>query len=75
MDKRFHLHILASGRNGTLCVGVTSDLPRRPEEHGTGAVSGFTNRYGAERLVHYEIFDDAENAITREKRLKHWNRA
>lgn len=75
MEKKFYVYILASDRNGTLYVGITSDLGRRMEEHRTGALSGFTSRYDVKRLVHYEVYDDAENAILREKRLKEWKRA
>ncbi|HYE48846.1 MAG TPA: GIY-YIG nuclease family protein [Azospirillaceae bacterium] len=75
MEKRFFVYILASKRNGTLYVGVTSDLARRVWEHRTGAVPGFTSRYGVKMLVHYEVFDTAEYAIAREKRLKEWKRA
>ena len=74
MEKWFYVYILASQRKGTLYVGVTSDLSRRIEEHRTGAVPGFTSKYGVKTLVHYEVFEDAENAIQREKRLKRWNR-
>ncbi|HEY0833149.1 MAG TPA: GIY-YIG nuclease family protein [Azospirillum sp.] len=74
MEKGFYVYILASQRKGTLYVGVTSDLARRIEEHRTGTVPGFMSQYGVKRLVHYEVYDDAENAILREKRLKKWNR-
>ena len=74
MEKRFYVYILASRQNGTLYVGMTSDLARRVEEHGSGAVPGFTSKYGVKTLVYYEVYDDAENAILREKRLKTWNR-
>jgi Predicted endonuclease containing a URI domain len=74
MDKKFYVYILASHRNGTLYVGMTSDLARRIEEHKSGAVPGFTSKYGVKTLVYYEVYDDAENAILREKRLKTWNR-
>ena len=74
MEKRFFVYILASRRNGTLYVGMTSDLPRWMHEHKTGAVPGFTSRHGVRTLVHYEVFKDAEHAIEREKRLKAWNR-
>jgi putative endonuclease len=73
--KRFYVYILASERNGTLYVGVTSDLPRRMYEHREGLLDGFTKRYGIKRLVHCEIYEDPETAIQREKRLKKWNRA
>jgi putative endonuclease len=73
--KIFYVYILASGVGGTLYIGVTSDLVRRVYEHRTGAVPGFTSKYGVGRLVYFEQFDDIENAIRREKRLKKWNRS
>ena len=72
--KQGYVYILASKRNGTLYVGVTSDLVRRIWEHKNKAVKGFTSKYGVDRLVYYEIFDDPENAIKREKRLKEYKR-
>lgn len=75
MDRLPAVYILASKRNGTLYIGVTSDLPRRAWEHREGLAEGFTKKYGVHRLVHYELFEDMQNAITREKRLKKWRRA
>ena len=75
MEKQFAVDILASRRNGPLYVGVTSNLPRRLWEHREGVVEGFTKEYGVKTLVWYEMHDNAEAAITREKRLKKWNRA
>ncbi|MGE3332050.1 MAG: GIY-YIG nuclease family protein [Rhodospirillaceae bacterium] len=74
MDKTFYVYILTNNRNGTLYIGVTNDLVRRVYEHRQGAVSGFTRRYGLHDLVYFEQFDDPENAIQREKRMKHWPR-
>jgi putative endonuclease len=67
-------YILASGRNGTLYIGVTSDLLKRTWEHRNHAVEGFTVRHHVDRLVHYELHATMEHAILREKRLKKWNR-
>ena len=67
--------MLASGHNGTLYVGVTSDLVRRVAEHRESALPGFTERYGVKQLVWYETNDSIEAAIRREKRLKKWPRA
>ena len=64
------VYIMASKRNGTLYVGVTSDLVRRAHEHRTGAVPGFTSRYGCKLLVWYERYEDMGNAIQREKQIK-----
>ncbi len=68
-------YILASQRNGTLYVGVTSDLARRIWEHKQDFVPGFTRQYRVHRLVYFEAHDDIRDAIAREKRLKKWNRA
>jgi len=69
------VYILASKRNGTLYVGVTSDLPGRVYEHREGLVPGFTRQYAVKHLVWYENHLRIEDAIQREKNLKHWLRA
>ena len=69
------VYILASKRNGTLYIGVTSDLSKRVWEHKNDLVEGFTKRYGIHRLVYYELHEDMESAINREKQMKQWNRA
>ncbi len=74
MEKSFFVYILASRTKGTLYVGVTSNLARRMMEHRDGVIPGFTDQYGVKRLVYVEEHDTAEYAITREKRLKRWNR-
>lgn len=71
----FAVYILASSRNGTLYVGVTSDLARRIGEHRTGVVPGFTRQHGVTRLVHVDLFEDLEQARARERRLKKWRRS
>ena len=68
------VYILASKPNGTLYVGVTSDLSRRIEAHRSGAVKGFTERYDVDMLVYFELHEDMYEAIQREKRIKKWNR-
>lgn len=68
------IYILASGYNGTLYVGVTSALAQRIWQHREGVHDGFTKKHGIRMLVHYEIFGSMEEAIRREKQLKHWNR-
>jgi putative endonuclease len=73
--RSFYVYILASGIGGTLYIGMTSDLVRRVYEHRLKTVKSFTKRYEVDRLVYFEQFDDAENAIKREKRLKKYNRA
>jgi Predicted endonuclease containing a URI domain len=75
MSKQPVVYILASKRNGTLYVGVTSDLVKRVWEHRNNVVEGFTSRYGVHRLVYFEMCADMEQAILREKQIKKWNRA
>jgi putative endonuclease len=75
MAKQPAVYILASKPNGTLYIGVTSDLPKRVWEHKHASVDGFTKRYEVHRLVYYELHKDMLSAITREKQLKKWNRA
>lgn len=69
------VYMLASKRNGTLYVGVTSDLVRRVWQHRSELAEGFTKRYGVHRLVWYEVHETMESAILREMALKRWNRA
>ena len=68
------VYILASGRHGTLYIGVTSDLMARVAQHREGLIEGFTRRYGVTRLVWFEVADTMEGAIRREKQMKKWNR-
>ena len=75
MTQQSYVYILASQRNGTLYVGVTSDLLRRVWQHKEGFVEGFTKQYGVKQLVWYESHESLEAAITREKQIKKWNRA
>jgi putative endonuclease len=74
MDRVPIVYIVASGRNGTIYTGVTSDLPGRIYQHRTKALAGFTARHGCNRLVWYEVHGEIAPAITREKRIKKWNR-
>ncbi len=75
MEHRYYVYILASQRNGTLYVGVTSDLSRRVYEHRCGNVPGFTAKYGVKLLVWYDVYDFIDDAIRQEKRIKRWRRA
>ena len=75
MEKQFYVYILASGRIGTLYIGVTSNLIERVRQHKDKAFEGFTAHHGVDKLVHFEIHSSSEAAITREKQLKKWNRA
>jgi putative endonuclease len=68
------VYILASQRNGTLYIGVTSDVIKRIWEHQSDLVEGFTKQYQVHTLVWYEVHESMENAITREKQLKEWKR-
>ena len=70
----YYVYILASGKNGTLYVGVTNDLIRRIQEHKQGLVKGFTKKHKVDQLVYYEETEDISSAIEYEKRLKSWNR-
>ena len=69
------VYIVASRRNGTLYVGVTSNLPKRAFEHREGQVTGFSKRYGCKILVWYELHESMIEAITREKQIKAGSRA
>ena len=71
----FYVYILASRLGGAIYVGVTRDLVRRVYEHRSGAVPGHTKRYRIDTLVYFEQYAAAEDAIQREKNMKHWPRA
>jgi putative endonuclease len=75
IEKTYHVYMLASRRNGTLYLGVTNNLSRRAYEHKRNALPGFTSRYNVHVLVWYESYNDINEAITREKQLKKWERA
>lgn len=75
MEKQFYVYMLASAANGTLYIGVTSNLVQRIWQHKEGLIGGFTSQYGVHMLVWYEQHEEALAAITREKQLKKWNRA
>jgi putative endonuclease len=75
-DVRFHrfwVYIMASP-SGTLCVGVTGFFERRISHHKSGAIEGFTKKYGCDRLVYYEVYDEIAKALGHEKQLKGWRR-
>ncbi len=75
MPKQFYVYILASKRNGTLYIGVTSNLVQRTWQHKEGQVEGFSKKYGVKNLVYFEVHETAESALTREKQVKKWERA
>lgn len=70
-----YTYIIANKRNGTLYIGVTGNLAKRIYEHKEKLVDGFSKKYGLDRLVYYEIYEDIQPAIQREKQLKKWNRS
>ncbi|HLC43701.1 MAG TPA: GIY-YIG nuclease family protein [Patescibacteria group bacterium] len=71
----YYVYILASGKNGTLYIGVTSDLKRRIYQHKNKLIEGFTEKYKVSQLVYFDQTKDVESAILREKQLKKWNRS
>jgi len=73
-EASYYVYILASGRHGTLYIGVTSDLRRRLEQRRTGQGSRFVSKYKVNRLVYVETFATPQEAIAREKQLKNWHR-
>ena len=75
MEMQPAVYIIASKPNGTLYVGVTSDLVKRVWEHKNDSMDGFTKRYSVHHLVYYELHYDMLSAISREKQQKKWNRA
>ena len=74
IEKRGYVYILASEQNGTLYVGVTSDLVKRVWQHRAGETGGFTARYDVKRLVYFEAHKSIDAAIAREKAIKKWRR-
>ncbi len=74
-DAWIAVYIVASGRNGTLYVGVTSQLPARAQQHKLGTFEGFSKKYGCKTLVWYEDHPTMVEAIRREKQIKRWRRA
>ena len=74
LTKAYYVYILASGRYGTLYTGVTSDLIKRTWQHREGFIDGFATKHNVKQLEWYEVHEDAQAAITREKQIKKWNR-
>jgi len=70
----YYVYILASKRNGTLYIGISSNLKKRIYEHKNRIMEGFTKKYDVNKLVYYEETTDIKTALTREKQLKKWNR-
>lgn len=75
IERNSYVYILANERNGTIYIGVTSNLKRRIQEHKEKIVEGFTEKYDVDKLVYYEIHGTIGSAILREKQMKQWNRA
>jgi len=75
VHKLYYVYMFASRRNGTLYTGVTNDVGRRAWEHKNDLIEGFTKTYGVHMLVWYEVHEDINVAIAREKQIKGWNRA
>jgi putative endonuclease len=75
MDKAGFVYIMASQRNGTLYIGVTSNLVQRVYQHRNGLIDGFTKKYGCKFLVWFQAFDDLDEARRRELQMKEWRRA
>ena len=75
MNQGYYVYILSSQRNGTMYVGVTSDLVKRVWQHREAPADGFTKKYAVKRLVWFEAHGDMRAAITREKQIKKWNRS
>jgi len=74
IKNQYYIYILANKRNGTLYIGVTSNLVKRVYEHKNNIIEGFTKKYNIHKLVYYETTNDIESVIRREKQLKKWNR-
>ena len=70
----FYVYILANKPNGVLYIGLTNELERRLGEHKDKVLKGFTSKYKVDKRVYYEEFDTCEEAFSRERRLKKWNR-
>jgi len=74
-EKRYYVYIMTNKRNTVLYTGITNDLKRRIYEHQAKIVEGFTRRYNIDKLVYYEVCQNAESAILREKQIKGGSRA
>ena len=73
LQKQYYIYILRNA-SGNFYIGITNDLKRRLWEHQNNVVKGFTQKYNIHKLVYYELFENPEAAILREKQLKNWNR-
>jgi putative endonuclease len=75
VEKAGYVYIMASEKNGTIYIGVTSDLVKRVWEHREGVVAGFTRKYGCKLLIWFGAYDDIQQARHRELQMKEWKRA
>jgi putative endonuclease len=75
MDKKYFIYILSNRYRGTIYIGMTSNLNERIRAHKEKLIKGFTYKYNLNKLIYFEEYKTAEEAITREKHLKHWKRA
>lgn len=73
-NRRYYVYILASKKNGTLYIGITSNLKKRIYEHKNNLAEGFTKKYKVHNLVYYDETSDIRSALAEEKRLKNWKR-
>ena len=74
MYNTYYIYIISNTNNTTLYIGVTNDIERRVQEHKSGQIPGFTQKYNCTKLVYYEKYSDIDQAIEREKKLKKWRR-
>ncbi len=70
MDRQYYIYLMTNRTNTVIYTGVTNDLKRRGYEHKEKLAEGFTGKYNVVKLVYYEIFEDVDNAISREKQIK-----
>ena len=73
-DKQYYVYILTNKSNNVLYIGVTNNLERRMFEHENKLIEGFSKKYNLTKLIYFEMTEDAESAIRREKQLKNWHR-
>ena len=74
MYNTYYIYIMSNTNNTTLYIGVTNDIESRVQEHKSGQIPGFTQKYNCSKLVYYEKYSDIDQAIEREKKLKKWRR-
>ena len=74
MTKQYYVYIVSSYQSKQIYIGVTSDLKKRIWEHKNKVIKGHTEKYNKDRLVYFEVFEEIEVAIKREKQLKNWHR-